>query len=1306
MGFEIFSQEQKNKKGIQNPEAKGFAIFTAPPKTEKKATVIKKESTKVSAPTLSGMGALRETEANMPEFGSGTIGPRETNAQDIANGLKLAAQHGEYNNLARTIFEKFVPANNAGGILEEQAQQAKNYHPQGALEKIASGATSMLTDTPLFLVGGEVIGAPVTASLIAKGLPSLAARATGAAATGATMGAGESAIKGESLPEALKNTAESAALWGGGELGFGLLGKGLQKGYQAFKDIKFNTPKIESLQLTKTKSITPYDTPDIIKARTEQANMPSTHLINTPERQALRQEIVDNLYGTGAANKNKQAYIIMGPPAAGKSSALSDPIAKDTGSLIIDSDMAKELLPEFNDGKFAGAVHNESNDIKDMVLYRAFKNDDNIVLPVVGRTIESVKGIRDALKANGYNVHLRLVDLPIEKAAERAVKRFEHTGRFVDPDYILNKVGLRPKQNYDILKNEGGFDSYEAYSNDVSKGLPPILMGRNTSAESAGLDTGRRIRGTGDFKDSEKSPGGKESTESKVDEKPLFIDDRAFSLPGKMEELANGQRVRSLGVSTAKSDWASPELKNDLINEMVPGSRGAYNVHTNESTVEWANRIIKNNDIKEAERFVRDNPGTDLSNTVALKLVQNANKEGRFEDATDLIQLVSENATSQGQAIQSLRLWGKMTPEGMQRYYTKTIQGINRDLAKKTGKLAGKVQVKPEIMAEIKSKMEDIGAMTDGREKDIALAKILDLIASQVPVPFARKLASIQTMAQLLNPKTAIRNTVGNVGFTAMENISDVVGAGLDKGLSLVTGKRTKVLPSLPTQLKGAKEGFELGLSDALKGIDTSNIISKFDLPKGKVFRSGLLGAAEKALNIELRATDRAFYKAAYDESLRNQMKAAKVDKPTEEMEKIAHLDGLYRTFQDDNALSALFSGIKRLLNGGKEFGVGDFIIKYPKTPANLLMRGIDYSPAGFVKVILQAGQTLTGNQFNQKAFTEAFSRALVGSAGLFGTGALLHKLGIITSKSVEDYDLAEMNRESGFGDYRINVSALKRLVFGGDLKPQKGDTIISYDWLQPQAIPLAIGADIDAHDGKAEGIAGTLLQAFETGINAFADQPVMQGFQTLFSGGRGNITTGISQILEGIPASFVPTLLNQIKQLADNQRKETYSPNMVEESLNRAKNRIPGLSSSLPDKYGTLGQPLETYQDEGNNPFNVLINPAFINEYNPSPEMQRINDIFALTGETTHIPRVAPKYITVDKQKIVFNGPERAEYQRILGEKTTKEFAKVPTKLPPEEQQKLLVKALGNATEQAKIEILKEKGYKVYKKGNGLKIK
>ena len=130
-------------------------------------------------------------------------------------------------------------------------------------------------------------------------------------------------------------------------------------------------------------------------------------------------------------------------------------------------------------------------------------------------------------------------------------------------------------------------------------------------------------------------------------------------------------------------------------------------------------------------------------------------------------------------------------------------------------------------------------------------------------------------MAHLLNAKTAIRNTLGNAGFQVLENLSDTLGTPIDKLIGTVTKERTKFLPSLKTQALGMKKGFSLGLEDALLGIDTSGISTQMDLPN-RTFRKGFWGGLEKIMNIELRATDRAFYQSAFDQSLRNQILAKK----------------------------------------------------------------------------------------------------------------------------------------------------------------------------------------------------------------------------------------------------------------------------------------------------------------------------------------------------------------------------------------------------------------------------------------------
>ena len=70
---------------------------------------------------------------------------------------------------------------------------------------------------------------------------------------------------------------------------------------------------------------------------------------------------------TGEIRREKRLDIVIGLPASGKSSALVEPISEMYHSRIIDSDEAKKLLPEYNDGWGAGIVHKESQLIADTV---------------------------------------------------------------------------------------------------------------------------------------------------------------------------------------------------------------------------------------------------------------------------------------------------------------------------------------------------------------------------------------------------------------------------------------------------------------------------------------------------------------------------------------------------------------------------------------------------------------------------------------------------------------------------------------------------------------------------------------------------------------------------------------------------------------------------------------------------------------------------------------------------------------------------------------------------------------------------
>lgn len=626
-----------------------------------------------------------------------------------------------------------------------------------------------------------------------------------------------------------------------------------------------------------------------------------------------------------------------------------------------------------------------------------------------------------------------------------------------------------------------------------------------------------------------------------------------------------------------------------------------------------------------------------------------------------------------------------------------------REYRQLVAKKLGLPAMDDELASELAKRAELIQSLPAGRAKDVATAEMLKLVADQVPTGGLTKISSIQTMAQLLNPKTFIRNVIGNAGFQPVEAASDVLSVPIDKVVSKFTGQRTKVLPRFKPAYKGFTKGLREGLEDANKGIDTLRTVkTQFDLPKSGVFKGKVGKAAEKLLNIELRATDRAFYQSTFDNSLDMQMRAAKVAKPTEEMLEIAHHDALYRTFQDENATTKVFSGLKKALNAGQDFGLGDFILKYPKTPANLLNRGVAYSPAGFVNSLYQIARPLMGKAFQQKQFVESISRAFIGTAGLVGTGALLHRLGIITGKPSDDYEIQGIERSAGLGEYRINVSALKRFVLSGmdadTAKLEKGDTLVSYDWFQPVAISISIGANLDDTKGvDGVGLAATVATSIKNGVDTLTEQPLISGITRFFR--SGDVAEGLATVAESAPSSFVPSVLSQIRILTD-QPRQTYDPDIFKRAKNRAFARTPFLSSKLPPRLDQFGNE-QKFHEEGSTfsqkAFNSFLNPDWVSNYKPTPEAELVLDLYRQTGETKQAPRFVNKKQRLKGLEVELTTQELQEMQKFVGNMAQERFRALAEdksflSKTPEQQVDILSKELTEIGKIAKLTVLGDK--------------
>jgi len=180
----------------------------------------------------------------------------------------------------------------------------------------------------------------------------------------------------------------------------------------------------------------------------------------------------------------KTAVIVLGPAAAGKST-IANPIARKINATIIDADEAKKVLPEYEGGVGANAVHQESQAIASLVEQEAIKEGDNLVIGTIGDKPDKIRARISALKDAGYNVQLVDVVVPAEEAAIRMYNRFASTGRIL-PASKIRSVGDKPTQTYNLLREEGIADGYTRIDNSGAFDQPKPVR----------EDTGKLLQGT------------------------------------------------------------------------------------------------------------------------------------------------------------------------------------------------------------------------------------------------------------------------------------------------------------------------------------------------------------------------------------------------------------------------------------------------------------------------------------------------------------------------------------------------------------------------------------------------------------------------------------------------------------------------------------------------------------------------------------------------------------------------------------------------------------------------------------------
>lgn len=668
----------------------------------------------------------------------------------------------------------------------------------------------------------------------------------------------------------------------------------------------------------------------------------------------------------------------------------------------------------------------------------------------------------------------------------------------------------------------------------------------------------------------------------------------------------------SQAVETLMEADITPEARQEQLNPYIKKGRFDYIPDTNKAQVRRATKKIADVGWEQAVKDFHDNvisgkSSKDLVAEGAILLNNAANSDASGRTYLDLANDFIEMAHRAGETLQAIKIVQQLSPSGRLYLMSKNVKAINESLTKGQRKAIAKKQEgsnyknisAEDIYSNYEVKLDEnladeyMKAETE-EQRDAALSKIQQNIADQIPSTFGEKWNAIRYVNMLGNFKTQIRNVGGNTLMMATQMTKNRVKAAAEVTTNLFRAEDNKIERTaafrVGKQLRAeAAADFE-SIKDIARGEGKYNDNAKMAKEiqdKRRIFNSNLLEAYRKATNWAMDAGDVIFLKANYADALGGWLKAhgikSMADATPEQLDRgraYAIKEAQEATFRDDNVVSKAVSKIGRN-------PITEGIIPFRKTPANVAVRAVEYSPLGIAETIYKGIQTKSGNA-NANDVINSLSKNVVGSTLAFA-GYALAKAGFARG-SEDDDDLDSFQKMQGKQDYAVKI----------------GDKWISLSQLAPNSVPLYMGVMLyEALDGggltwdSAYKILGCLNDplmdmSMLSGVNDALSDVITYGddgsmlWKVLGNAMMSYLTQGINNSLVG-----------QAEQAWEENRQTVYSdkdsilPSNVQYKLGKAMGKIPGVDYHQQDYVDAWGR-TQSNGSAGKRIFDAFINPFY----------------------------------------------------------------------------------------------------------------
>lgn len=691
------------------------------------------------------------------------------------------------------------------------------------------------------------------------------------------------------------------------------------------------------------------------------------------------------------------------------------------------------------------------------------------------------------------------------------------------------------------------------------------------------------------------------------------------------------------------------------------------------------------------------------------KLAEYYQSTGDYDKAMDVLADTATVASEMGRGLQSMRIFSMLTPEGR-------LKAVAKTTAKLSGKAGKKIAIPNELLENLKN------AVTEG---DVARAnKAISVnVWNQIPANFTEKVNAWRYLAMLGNPKTHLRNILGNGLFYPVKSLSDGLAAAMEKTLP----KEMRV-----HSLSKDKDVRRLAAKEFADDVDILKGQSKYmetvrDLD-AKVWQSKIGVPVEKLREFNANALDTEdswfmglAYKRAFEQFCT--AKGLKVADITGDIlsqaKSYAREEALYSTYRDYSEAAQLLNRLKRNAQvplsqvNGKNIGTkalkkgGSMIVEsiapFTKTPINILKRGVEYSPLNLMNGAGKIVKSIkNGNVDDALKGIDSLAKGLTGT-GILTLGYFLADQGILTG-SLPDGKETDFAKNQGEQQYSVNIT-----------DPFTGEQYsVTLDWATPISMTLFTGVELKKIL-EEQGLGGyqlmeVLKQIPEPLLNLSMLSGVENAFDTQFEQGS-KVSAILQNTAEGYISQFFPTLLSQIARTSTAETRTTTSTEentsgrKLERFINRLENKVPGLTDTNEPYVDLWGNTDKKYSagDYVKAGLENFLSPAYVEKNESTIVNDELNNLAPKLDEETAraiLPATVKSYtVKFDGIEYRFTEEELTQFKKTKGQASQSKLLNLfnsnkYSEMSNDEKAKAIKKVYEEAGQKAKQEYLKSKGF------------